>query len=298
MTERPEPGEAVEIEPGITRVVAPNASPMTFWGTNSYILGDEDCVVVDPGPIDKAHHSALLAATRGRRVVAIFITHAHLDHSALAVSFAKTRVAPICAFGPATAGRSPAMERLAATGKAGGGEGMDRDFVPDRMIADGEVFEIGAHKIRALHTPGHFPGHMTFEYDDVLLSGDHIMGWSTTLISPPDGDLGAFYASCATLAQLNHRLYLPGHGPPVTEPQALIADQVAHRRARGDQIQEALRERPGTPDELASRIYTDIDPKLLPAAARNVLAHLIELCELGVVDADPELGFGARFRMV
>ncbi len=298
MENRPEPGRAVEIRPGIRRILAPNPSPMTFWGTNSYLVGDGPLALIDPGPDDDTHLAALLAAIGGADLTAILVTHAHRDHSALAPRLAAKTGAPVLGFGPPEAGRSPAMTRLAATGKAGGGAGVDKGFRPDRPLADGDTIPLGPIRLETVHTPGHFPGHLSFSLGETLFSGDHLMGWSTTLISPPEGDVAAFLASCARLLARPETLYLPGHGTPVATPRARLEELVAHRHAREAQILDALTHGPATADTLAARIYTEIAPQLLPAAARNTLAHLVDLTERNRVAPEPALAFDASFRLL
>ncbi|SHJ26974.1 MBL fold metallo-hydrolase [Wenxinia saemankumensis] len=275
------PGRAEEVAPGILRLLAPNPSPLTGPGTNTWLVGDGDLAVIDPGPADPRHLEAILAAARGRRVRAVLVTHAHRDHSALARPLAERTGAPVLAFGDARAGRSHAMAALAATGGLGGGEGVDRDFAPDECLADGTTVSGADWALRALHTPGHMGNHLCFLSGRAAFTGDLVMGWASTLISPPDGDLGAFLASCARLAATGARLFLPGHGAPVEDGPARIADLIAHRRAREAQIRAALAEAPGTAAALAARIYADTPPALLPAATRNVLAHLLALHEAG-----------------
>lgn len=297
MDQRPEPGRPDEVAPGIRRILAPNPSPMTFWGTNSYVLGTGPVAIIDPGPDDPGHLSALLDATEGATVVAILITHAHRDHTALAPRLAAETGAPTLAFGPPEAGRSAAMDRLAASGRAGGGEGVDRAFLPDRTLTDGAVIELGGMAVEAVHTPGHFPGHLSFATQDVLFSGDHVMGWSTTLISPPEGDVAAFMASCARLASRSEALYLPGHGGPVRDPTGRLAFLVAHRKEREAQILASLERDAATADEIAARIYTEIPSHLLPAASRNVLAHLVDLTERNIAEPESDMAWDARFRL-
>jgi len=296
MDDRPEPGKVETVAPGVRRILAPNPSPMTFWGTNSYIVGDDPVAVVDPGPDDASHLQALLDAIGGARVAAILVTHAHRDHTALVPALAAATGGEILAFGPPETGRSPVMDRLAASGSVGGGEGVDAGFDPDRRLADGEAVWICGISIEAVHTPGHFPGHLSFAAGEVLFSGDHVMAWSTTLISPPDGDVAAFLRSCEKLAGRSERRYLPGHGPPVRAPFERIAWLVAHRREREAQILAALARSPGTAEDFAACIYADLEPHLLPAATRNVLAHLIDLSTRKVVVAAGEIAPDTLFR--
>lgn len=293
----PEPGVAEWVAPGLRRVLAPNPSPMTFWGTNTYLLGAGRIAVIDPGPDDDAHLAALLAAIGGAEVSHILLTHSHRDHSALVPRLQAATGAPALAFGDSMAGRSPAMQRLAAAGMLEGGEGVDAGFAPDLRLASGEEVIGDGWGLTALHTPGHMGNHMCFLWGETAFTGDHLMGWASTLISPPDGDLTDFMASCDRLAASGITRAWPGHGAPVTQAQARLAELVAHRRTREAQIRAALATAPGTPAELAARIYTDTAPALLPAAARNVLAHLVDLVTRGIAAPDGPLSARARFAL-
>jgi len=276
---------AMALEPGLRRVLAPNPSPMTFTGTNTYLLGRGAVVVIDPGPMIEAHLNAILAALEpGETVARILVTHAHLDHSGLARALSEATGAPILAAGPADWGRSPIMARLAADGGLGGGEGVDAAFRPDRPLRDGAALSGAWGRIEVLATPGHMANHLSFAWNGALFSGDLVMGWSTSLVSPPDGDMGAFMASVRRLARRTDRIHYPGHGDPVAEPQARTAALIVHRQERERQILNALKTRGGgTAESLAAVVYTDTAPALLPAAARNVLAHLIDLSERKLV---------------
>ncbi len=183
------------------------------------------------------------------------------------------------------------MEKLAAAGLTGGGEGLDAEFHPDQCLADGD--RIGP--IEAIHTPGHMGGHLCFGFGDLLFSGDHVMGWATSLVSPPDGDLTDFMASCTRLQSRKARVYYPGHGDPILSPADRLAWLIAHRRDREAQIRAALRTGGGTVPDLTARVYTDVADHLLPAAERNVFAHLIDLYGRGLADADPQLNLTATF---
>lgn len=294
---RPLPGQPQVLAPGLRVVLAPNPSAMTLHGTNSYILGEGEVAVIDPGPADPAHLRALLAALApGERVRHILVTHAHLDHSALAHPLAEATGAPVLAFGPATAGRSRAMERLAATGRIAGGEGVDAAFAPDECLADGDEVAGKGWSLRALHTPGHFGNHLSFVWGDTVFAGDTVMGWATSLVSPPDGDMGAYMASLDRLAGLGCRRLYAGHGDPVADPAGRIADLAAHRRAREAAILAALDVGAADAATLARAIYTDTPAPLLPVAARNVLAHLIDLERRNLLLSDPPLDPGTRFR--
>ena len=267
-------GRITQLEPGLKRLVAPNPSPMTERGTNTYILGTGPILVIDPGPDDPAHLEAILAAVGDAPVRRILVTHTHLDHSALAPRLAARTGAPVAAFGDYRAGRSPAMEGLDGLD---GGEGLDRDFVPDEVLADGAVLDAHPGRVEAMWTPGHLGNHLTFLWNGAAFCGDLVMGWATSLVSPPDGDLTRFMTSCRALAARAPRVLYPGHGAPVTAPADRIAWLLAHRDTREAQILAALNAGPLTPREIAGRLYADVDPHLLPAAERNVLAHLIDL---------------------
>lgn len=296
MTE-PRPDVITKLEPALTRVLAPNASPMTYWGTNSYVIGQERLAVIDPGPLSAPHLEALLGAIAGRPVEAILVTHAHVDHSPLARPLAEATGAPILAFGPADAGRSPVMTRLAKAGLTTGGEGVDAGFAPDTCLADGETVTGPDWQLEALHTPGHFGNHLSFAWGARLFCGDHMMGWSSSLVSPPDGDLTDFMASSARLAARPWRIAHPGHGAPIPEPEARLAWLIAHRQSREAQILAALAA-PHDLSALTSAIYSDIPPQMHPAAARNLFAHLVDLHARGLLRALPDLRETAVFEKI
>lgn len=290
-------GAAEQIEPGLRRVIAPNPSPMTLHGTNSYILGEGRVAVIDPGPDNDAHLAALLAALApGERVSHILVTHAHLDHSPLARALADATGAPVLAYGDAQAGRSALMERLAATGELAGGEGVDTHFSPDICVADGEEINGDGWSLRALHTPGHFGNHLSFQWNDAVFSGDHVMGWASSLVSPPDGDMRAYMASLDRLSSRDARRLYPGHGAMVADAGSRIAELTMHRRNRETAIRTALGDGPADAATLAARIYTDTPPALLLAAERNVFAHLLDLFERNLVTPLENLSPHSRFR--
>ncbi|MBK0399417.1 MBL fold metallo-hydrolase [Limibaculum sp. M0105] len=295
-------GLAEPVAPGVRRVTCANPSPMTFTGTRSYIVGRGEVAVIDPGPDDPAHLDAILGALEpGEAVAAILVTHSHVDHSPGARRLAARTGAPVCAFGPHGAGMSAAMRELQAAGfDLGGGEGADRGFAPDRLLAEGESVTGPGWRLTALHTPGHLSNHLAFalEGTGTLFTGDAVMGWTTTLVSPPEGDMAAQMATLRRLAARGgDRLYLPGHGHEVTAPAPLLAHLIAHRAAREEAILAALGAAGGgTAKSLAAAVYHDTDPKLLPAAARNVLATLLGLLAEGRVDVAGPLSADAEFR--
>lgn len=283
--------------PGIRRLLAPNPSPMTGPGTNGYVIGEGEVAVVDPGPDDDRHLSAWLEVLAGETVSHVVVTHAHLDHSALARRLAAAVGAPVLGFGRPEAGRSPIMERLARCEGLAGGEGVDAAFVPDAVLADGDRIAGKGWDIEVVHIPGHFAGHLAFVVGDVVLTGDHVLGWTSTLISPPDGDLRQFLASCDRLGRIGARAFLPGHGAPIAEPAARLDWLVRHRMQREAQILTELRGGASSLGELVARLYGDTPPALRPAAARNVLAHLIALVEDGRAVAHPAPGTAAEYRL-
>ena len=292
----PTPGHIDPVAPMLRRILAPNPSPMTYKGTNTYILGDKSRAVIDPGPVDDAHLQAILAAGDGR-ISHILVTHAHIDHSPLARLLANETGAKIYAYGGATAGRSAFMDQLAADGLAGGGEGIDSEFTPDIVLADGDTVTTDEWSVQAIHTPGHLSNHLCFAWGDRLFSGDHVMGWATSLVSPPDGDLGAFMAACARLQQTNWSVFYPGHGDIVTDPNARLAELIAHRKMREGEILSALGEGPADAKTLAARIYTDVNLALLGAAARNVFAHLLDLYQRGLITSDDTIAATSQFKL-
>ncbi len=286
---------------GLVRVTAPNPGPMTHTGTQSYVLGEGQVAVIDPGPDDEAHLEAILVAAGGRGAVShILVTHAHLDHSPLARRLAAETGAPVMAFGPAHEGRSAVMAGLAAAGGLGGGEGVDAAFAPDEVLADGGVVRGRGWTLTALHTPGHLANHLCLSWQEgaALFSGDHVLGWSSTLVSPPDGDLTDFMASLEKLRGRGERAYFPGHGPEIEAPGQAVDALIAHRRGREGQIVAALKRGPATAADLVAAIYTDTPRALHGAAARNVLAHLIDLTQRGLAEPEGALSAGARFRLL
>lgn len=292
----PEIGAPEPLDDGLRRIVAPNPSPMTWRGTNTYLLGTRGLAVIDPGPAQQAHLAAILAAIEpGQHVSHILVTHTHLDHSPLARPLAQATGAPVLAFGGPHAGRSAVMQALAAGGEIGGGEGVDMEFAPDRTLADGAQIAGDGWTLEALHTPGHIGNHLSFAWRDRCFVGDLVMSWASSLVSPPDGDLTDFMASCARLRARDWRVLHAGHGAPITRPDARLDWLMTHRRAREKAVMEALGAGPANAQELAAQIYTDTPPALLGAAARNVLAHLIDLYGKNLVSPAGSLTADARF---
>ncbi|MFN6976842.1 MAG: MBL fold metallo-hydrolase [Gemmobacter sp.] len=284
--------EAVAL--GVMRIVAPNPSPFTFRGTNTYVLGKRDMAVIDPGPDDPTHLAAILAAVPpGGRIAHVVVTHAHRDHTALAPRLSRATGAPVLAFGDARAGIDPAMAALA---DLGGGEGVDEAFRPDALLADGDTLSGTDWRLRVLHTPGHIGNHICLAMGGLVFSGDHAMGWATSIVSPPEGDMGAYMASLDRLIGEGPTRLLPGHGDPVEDAPARLAALRDHRRGREAAIRAVLAEGPATAEALVRRLYRDVPPALHPAAARNVLAHLLDLVRRELVEPVGPLGPAATFR--
>ena len=293
----PRPGEAVTLAPGLRVVLCPNPSPMTFHGTNTFLLGKKRLAIIDPGPQVAAHEEALVRAVGAAEVSHILVTHSHVDHSPLAGPLARRFGAPVLAFGDSRAGRSPVMDRLAGAGLAGGGEGVDAGFVPDQVLQDGAVIGGDGWDLEAIHTPGHMGNHLAFRWGRAVFVGDLVMGWASSLVSPPDGDLADFMASCRRLKTLSPEILYAGHGAPITSPVDRLDWLMNHRMARSDQIVTVLRDGPADLSVLTERVYTDVPKAMHPAAARNLFAHLVQLDQDGIVTATPELGLAATFTL-
>lgn len=257
---------------------------MTGTGTNTYILGQGRVAVLDPGPLIPSHFAAIIAALDpGESITHILVSHTHLDHSALAPALAQATGALTCGFGPHGTGQSAAMQALHLTE---GGEGIDRTFSTESILSDGDTLAGDNWHLRVLHTPGHAANHLCFASGDMLFSGDHVMGWSTSLISPPDGDMAAYMASLARLQSMQWRIAYPGHGDPIPDVRTRLAALITHRHLREAAILAALTAQPLHLSALTTRVYTDIHAALLPAARRNVLAHVIDLQSRNLIVVD------------
>ncbi|MEM6586844.1 MAG: MBL fold metallo-hydrolase [Pseudomonadota bacterium] len=293
----PKTGVAEELGPGLRRVLAPNPSPMTYRGTNTYLLGTRDIAVIDPGPDNEGHLSAILDALEpGQHISHIFVTHSHRDHSPLARPLSAATGAPVYAYGRSGTGRSDIMAKLTAAGLTDRGEGIDEAFIPDHCLSDEEEIAGSNWSLTALWTPGHLGNHLCFAWDGCVFTGDLVMGWASSLVSPPDGDLTDFMASCRRLQARGADVFHSGHGAPITEPMARLEWLITHRLSREAAILEALTEGPATPSELARAIYTDTPARLLFAAERNILAHLVDLYMKNQVRSIGDLTETARFQ--
>ena len=274
------------IEPAenVVCILAPNPSPMTFKGTNTYIIDNGELAIIDPGPLSEEHLTNILNVTAGRPVKYIFLTHSHVDHSPLAKQLSAKLNTPVYGFGTSDTGLSAIMHSLIDSGYDSGSEGIDYEFTPDYLIKNNQRFDLNKKIVTAIHTPGHMGNHICFQYDKILFSGDHVMGWATSLVSPPYGDLTQFMASCRLLQTKDLDLFLPGHGDPIKNPSDRLEFLINHRLDRERQIKETIKNYPLTALEITEIVYTYIDKSLIPAATRNVFAHLIDLNGRGIVD--------------
>ena len=261
------------LEPGIARVLAHNPSAFTYYGTQTYLAGEREVAVIDPGPNLSEHVEALLSAIGGRKVVAIMCTHTHRDHSPAARPLANVTGAPIVGCAPLA---------LDAVGPRAD-ESFDGDYRPDRVLKDAESVEIDGRELIAVATPGHTSNHLCFALGDALFTGDHVMGWSTTVVFPPDGDMGAYMASLEKLRRRADRVYYPAHGPAVTNPQQYVRHLMGHRLQREKQILRLIGEQPREIPDIVANAYPGLDPRLVIAAGGSVLAHLLDLERRGLV---------------
>jgi glyoxylase-like metal-dependent hydrolase (beta-lactamase superfamily II) len=268
-----------QLEPGIARVLAHNPSAFTYFGTQTYLIGTSEIAVIDPGPDLPEHLDALESAIGGRRVVAIMCTHTHRDHSPASRSLAERTGAPIIGCAPL------ALETVGPRADAS----FDGDYAPDRVLDDGETVAVDRKRITAVATPGHTSNHLCFAYEGALLSGDHVMGWSTTVVVPPDGDMAAYMASLDKLRQREDRVYYPAHGPAVTNPQQYVRHLMGHRMQREKQILKLVGEKPRAIPDVVANAYPGLDPRLTAAAGGSVFAHLLDLERRGLVQRQGEL---------
>ena len=269
---------AVELQDGLMRLTAPNPSPMTSTGTNTYILGRKELLIIDPGPNSEAHlRNIMEVIPNNTKVTHILITHSHLDHSGLAPKLSKILNAPTLAFGTALDGLSNDMKSICKMGLTSEKFGIDTEFVPDHFLEDKEKISSLEWEVVAHHTPGHLSNHICYQYLDKLFTGDHIMEWSTSVISPPEGDVSQFINSCEKIYNLHCEKFYPGHGIPVENPSERIAELIEHRKKREIEILNFLKNRDATISQITKNIYLNIDQNLLGVASRNVKAHLVDL---------------------
>jgi len=276
-------GEAVTVGPDIQRITAPNMGPLTFQGTNSYILGRDSVAVIDPGPEIDSHRQALTSALQGRQVSHIFVSHTHKDHSPLARTLADETGAQIVAEGEHRSARP------LHTGEVNPlKESSDTDFQPDVVARDGEVFDGDGWSLRVIHTPGHTANHAVFalEGQDIVFSADHVMVWATSIVAPPDGSMSDYMHSLDKMLARDDRLYLPGHGGVVDDPRRFVRALKAHRKLREQAVLDRLEQGDRTIFAMVQEIYRDTDPRLHGAAGLSLLAHLEDLVGRGVVETN------------
>jgi glyoxylase-like metal-dependent hydrolase (beta-lactamase superfamily II) len=256
------------VAPGVTRLLAPNPSPFTATGTQVHLVGTDRLVVIDPGPDVPGHLDALLAAIEGRPVEAILITHTHRDHSPMSRPLAAATGAPIVGCAPV------GLDWLGEWA-----DSFDTEYAPDQVLADGDSISVEGRTLTALATPGHASNHLCFadEAAGVLFSGDHVMGWSTSVVLPPDGDMGDYVRSLKKLQGRSEGVYFPAHGDPVTEPQRLVRGMIGHRMQREKQVLRLVGEGRSTIHAIVDAGYPGLDPRLHGAARASVWAHLVEL---------------------
>lgn len=283
------PETTVAVSPLIRRVLADNPGPFTFKGTSSFIVGHGEVAIIDPGPDDDAHLAALLAAVRGETVSHILVTHSHLDHSPLAQRLKKATGAAIFGYGPTADDRGQAGLRLDAS--------IDADFDPDIKLAHGEDISGRGWSLEAVFTPGHMSNHMSYALreEKALFCGDHVMAWSTSVIAPPDGNMGQYFASLRLLLERDDDIYLPAHGPSRRDPKPLVRAYLTHRRMREEAIVTRLKAGDRSIEEIVRANYADIDPRLHAAAGLSTLAHIEHLIERGLVRAVPQGAAGIQY---
>tara|TARA_Y100001970_G_scaffold294256_1_gene449260 strand:- start:50410 stop:51294 length:885 start_codon:yes stop_codon:yes gene_type:complete len=270
---------AQEVAPGVRRVMANNPSLLTYHGTGTFIIGEGKVTIIDPGPCIPSHLDALLNAIEGEQLLQILITHTHLDHSPAAAVLKSHTGAPTMGFGPHV--------KISGTNSE---EGADYDFCPDVVVKNGDIIDGTEDKFEVIHTPGHTSNHLCFSLNDrsILFCGDHVMGWSTTIVSPPDGNMASYRNSLKYLTKRTEEVYLPTHGPSIKNPKIYIQDLIKHRDQREIEILDSISSNMSNTSDIVDKLYINLDPRLHSAAQRSVLAHLIQLVEEGKVLADTD----------
>ena len=273
-------GVAEALDPLVARVLAPNPSPYTYTGTQTYVVGKTDVAVIDPGPDEPEHLDALMKAIAGRPVVAILCTHTHRDHSPAAAPLKALTGGPIVGCAPLT---------LADAGPRADAA-FDAEYMPDRVLADGETISGEGWTLEAVATPGHTSNHLCYALREsgALFTGDHVMGWSTTVVAPPDGDMADYMASLDKLYVRGDRVYYPAHGAAIDKPQRFVRGLIGHRKQREGQILRLLAAGTGAIPDMVARMYAGLDPRLIGAAGRSVLAHLLDLKARGIVEEEAD----------
>ena len=282
-------GQAAQLSPLIRRVVAKNPSMFTLHGTGTYIVGKGNVAIIDPGPNIPGHITAILETVRGEKVTDIVITHTHIDHSPATPHVKAATQATTWGFGPH--GTTHTGEQVE--------EGADYDFMPDQELRDNMLVEGNGWTLEAIHTPGHTSNHicLALKEENVMFSGDHVMGWSTSVISPPDGDMGSYPQSLEKLLARQEIRYWPTHGPAIESPHQFVQAFIAHRKKREEDIKSCLHAGMTKIPDIVEQLYKSTDPKLYGAAGRSVLAHLIHMAETGRVLCDELPSIHSSFQL-
>ena len=289
----PRYGESVAVDENIQRITVPNKGPFTFHGTNTYLVGGSEVMVIDPGPDeDNGHYDAILKAVRGRTVSHVIVTHTHMDHSPLARRLARETGAPLYGEGPHRPARDLHLGEINALDASG-----DKEFEPEITLSHGDVIEGDGFALEAVFTPGHTVNHMAFALKDTpfLFSGDHVMAWATSIVAPPDGNMVQYMQSLETLLELPQTVYLPGHGGRLNRAHEFVRGLRAHRRMRETAVLHRIRAGDETIPEMVSVIYKETDKRLHGAAALSVFAHIEDLLHQGRVLCDATPSLTARY---
>lgn len=283
-------GSAEQIAPQIRRIVAKNPSPFTFYGTGTYIVGEGDVAIIDPGPNSKDHIEAVLSSVHSEKITHILVTHTHLDHSPGCRILRQFVDAPTYGFGPHGSGRILSGEMVE--------EGADNQFVPDIEVSQGDIVNGEGWSFECVHTPGHTSNHVCYQLREqkVLFCGDHVMAWSTSIIAPPDGNLSDYLCSLDLLLKRDDRVYWPCHGPSIDDPKPFVRSYIAHRRRRIKQVLSCLQSGIDSIEEMLPLIYTELPKNMYPAAARSILSTLIYLVETDQVATD-SLNLNSTYRL-
>ena len=284
-------GEVAELSANIRRVIANNPGPFTLYGTGTYILGRGNVAVIDPGPADAAHVEAIVAATRGERITHVLVTHTHMDHSPGCRLLRESADAPTYGYGPHGAGK---IEQGVPVE-----EGGDMDFSPDIRVTDGDVIDGDGWSVECVYTPGHTSNHICYQLRDerALFTGDHVMGWSTSIVSPPDGDMKSYMSSLRRLLERDDAVYWPTHGPAITRPKPHVEAFIGHRLEREAEIRDCLARGIVKIKEMVPIMYAKLPEFMHPAAARSVFAAMLYMVERGEVGCDGEVGLDAAYRL-
>ena len=282
-------GQIAEVSPLIRRIVANNPGPYTFKGTGTYIIGRGEVAVIDPGPDDKSHVEALLGSLKGEQITHQIVTHTHLDHSPATRYVAEQTGAKTYAFGPHGLGKIATEFKVEAGG--------DMDFSPDFAVKDGEIITGNGWSIECVHTPGHTSNHLCLSLieEEALFTGDHVMGWSTTVISPPDGDMSDYILSLKKLLIRKDKIYYPTHGGAILEPQKYVRAIIIHRKLRENQILDCISKEINNIPDMVSRMYEGLDQRLIKAAQHSILSHMIDLVNRDIIHANGSVNIDAEY---